>query len=178
MDYKESSLWCDSLGNEDYKEKELRKRLCDEYESSRKKAAFLLAKIQKDFPNLTIHDISHIDNLWLVASTITGNNYEINPLEGYVLGCAFLVHDAVLSYDAIGGVEALRNTSEWKDYYADYDSNEESEEIIKACDFKTIRFLHANKAEDIFSKIFRREDGTSFYIIKDLSLREHLGEII
>jgi len=48
MDYKESSLWCNSLGNEDYKEKELRKRLCDEYESSRKKAAFLLSKIQKD----------------------------------------------------------------------------------------------------------------------------------
>ena len=48
MDYKESSLWCNSLGNEDYKEKELRKRLSDEYESSRKKAAFLLSKIQKD----------------------------------------------------------------------------------------------------------------------------------
>lgn len=178
MDYKESSLWCNSLGNEDYKEKELRKRLCDEYESSRKKAAFLLAKIQKDFPNLTIHDISHIDSLWHIASTITGKNYEINPLEGFVLGCAFLAHDAVLSYDAIGGVDVLRNTREWKDYYADYDSNMDSEEIIKECDFKTIRLLHANRAEDIFSQIFKREDGTRFYIIDDLSLREHLGELI
>ena len=162
MDYKESSLWCNSLGNEDYKEKELRKRLCDEYESSRKKAAFLLSKIQKDFPNLTIHDISHIDSLWHIASTIIGKNYEINPLEGFVLGCAFLVHDAVLSYDAIGGVEALRNTSEWKDYYADYDSNEESEEIIKACDFKTIRFCMQIKLKTFFRRFFEEKMGLAF----------------
>lgn len=177
MDYKQSALWCNSLGNDIYKEEELRKKLCDEYELARKNAAFLLGKIQKDFPNLTIHDISHIDNLWHIASTITGNDYEINPLEGFVLGCAFLVHDAVLSYDAIGGVDVLRSTKEWKDYYADYDSNLDSETIKKECDFKTIRLLHANKAEEIFSQIFQREDGTSFFIIDDSSLRKHLGEL-
>lgn len=178
MDYKQSRLWRNSLGNESYNETELRNRLCNEYESSRGNAIFLLDKIQNDFPNLTIHDISHIDNLWHIASIITGNEYEINPLEGFVMGCAFLVHDAVLSYDVIGGVEALRNTCEWKDFYADYDSNMESEEIIKECDFRTIRLLHAERAEAIFSQIFQREDGTSFYIINDLSLREHLGELI
>jgi len=180
MDYKESSLWCNSLGNDRYKEKKLRNQLCDEYESSRENASFLLDKIRKDFPNLTVHDISHIDNMWHIASTITGKNYELNPLEGFVLGCAFLVHDAVLSYDAIGGLDELRSTYEWKDYYADYDSDSIIDEDIikKECDFKTIRLLHANRAEDIFTHVFHREDGTSFYIIKDLSLREHLGDII
>ena len=179
MNYKDSSLWCNSLGNDNYKD-EKREKLCDEYESSRKNASFLLDKIRMDFPNLTVHDISHIDNMWHVASTIIGDEYEVNPLEGFILGCAFLVHDAVLSYDAIGGVEKLRETREWKDYYADYDHkiNIDEEQKRKECDFKTIRLLHANRAEDIFSKMFQKEDRTSFYIINDSSLRDHLGELI
>lgn len=62
-------------------------------------------KIRKDFPPLTVHDISHVDSLWQVVSVITGDDYEINPLEGFVLSCAFLMHDAVLSYEAVGGKE-------------------------------------------------------------------------
>lgn len=177
MNYKESFLWKNSLGNINYFEDDLCYKLCSAYEHARENASCLLKKIGEDFPDLTIHDITHIDNLWHVASVITGPNYIVNPLEGFVLGCAFLVHDAVLSYDAIGGVDKLRNTTEWKDFYADYESSDDLEQIYKECDFKTIRLLHANKAESIFSQEFN-DNGRSFYIIDDYSLRKHLGEII
>lgn len=178
MDYKKSSLWRNSIGNDSLCEKALREKLQYEYELARNNSAYLLDKIRKDFPQLTIHDITHVDNLWFIASTITGAMYEINPLEGFVLGCTFLVHDAVLSYDAVGGEENLRNTAEWKDYYADYDCNVDENQKVLECDFKTIRLLHAHKAEEIFKKEFWRADGTGFYIIDDISIRNHLGEII
>jgi len=152
MDYKKSSLWRNSIGNDSLCEKALREKLQYEYELARNNSAYLLDKIRKDFPQLTIHDITHVDNLWFIASTITGAMYEINPLEGFVLGCTFLVHDAVLSYDAVGGEENLRNTAEWKDYYADYDCNVDENQKVLECDFKTIRLLHAHKAEEIFKK--------------------------
>ena len=178
MTYKDTSLWRNSIGNDSYNETELRAKLKNQYELARKNAIFLLDKIRKDFPNLTVHDITHIDNMWHIASVITGESYTINPLEGFVLGCAFLVHDAVLSYYAFGGKEMLRETVEWKDYYADDDSIVDEEQKKTSCDFKTIRLLHAKMAEKIFEQVFSKDDGTSFYIIEEKSLRIHLGELI
>ena len=70
-------------------------------------------------------------------------------MEGFVLGCAFLMHDAVLSYEAAGGKTALRETVVWKDFYADYyddQTKSENDKIIET-DFRTIRYIHANKCE-------------------------------
>jgi hypothetical protein len=147
---------------------------------SRKNASFVLNKIREDFPNLTVHDITHVDGLWQVASVIVGDNYSVNPLEAFVLGCAFLMHDAVLSYDAVGGIDHLRSLNEWKDYYEDYkkdDSLEEKEKLFET-DFLTIRLLHAKKAEVLHNQLFDRGDGSRFYLIENESLRSHYGEII
>lgn len=164
-----TSLWKRTLGKEDWKVARLRKSFFE----ARNNAAFLLDKIHKDFPDLTIHDITHVDSLWRVADTIIGPNYCINPLEGYILGIAFLIHDAALSYDAADGVTALRNTIEWKDYYAMKPEDMEESEFEKHCDFMTIRALHAKYAEHLLDNRILI-NGENVFIVGDDLYRRHL----
>lgn len=180
MDYKETELWKNSIDNISYGNDQQREKLKQIFFRTRENAEFILAKIRNDFPSLTVHDISHVDSLWQVGSVITGDAYEMNPLEGFVLGCAFLMHDAVLSYEAVGGKEKLRETIEWKDYYSDYKEKEylTEETRLYETDFRTIRLLHAKYAEQLYKQIFEKTDESRFYIIADESLRVHLGEII
>ena len=160
MDYKETLLWKNSIDNTEYGNDSQREELKQAFFRARNNAKFILDKIRSDFPSLTVHDISHVDSLWQVGSVITGNDYDINPLEGFVLGCAFLMHDAVLSYEAAGGQERLRVTIEWKDYYADYKGKECSTEEIRLyeTDFSTIRLLHAKYAEQLYKHSKKQMD--------------------
>lgn len=169
-----TSLWKRTLGSNKKEVKNLR----ESFLKARENAAILLDKIRYDFPKLTIHDITHVDSLWNVADTIIGKDYPINPLEGYILGIAFLIHDAALSYDAVGGKEALRATTEWKDAHAYKDNNLNDEDFEKECDFVTIRVLHARNAETILKKEFRHDNGTTFYIIDNNEYRNKFGKLI
>ena len=45
---------------------------------------------------------------------------------------------------------------------------EQNEELKKECDFIAIRLLHAKKAESILDQLFKRDNGTTFYIIDDI----------
>ncbi len=179
MKYSDTILWKKSLADKGDDYDISRKKLRDAFEVARKNTTEILQKIRTDFPVLTVHDITHADSLWQVASVIVGEAYELNPLEGFVLGCAFLLHDAALSYDAAGGKNALRGKTEWKDFYADYqnDANLSSEEKLYEADFRTIRFLHAKYAENLYNRKFSHADG-SFYIIEDESLRIHFGALV
>ena len=116
MDYENTSLWQNTLGLEGDPNVE---RLRASYKSFRENTKGLLDEVRKDFPNLKDHSIEHVDNLWKISSLIIGKEYPINPLEGFILGCSFLVHDSVLSYKAFGGRNALRDTITWKDNYQD-----------------------------------------------------------
>ena len=102
MTYKDTTLWKEAF-NDKYGHIALRERLTNAFEIAHNNASFLLNKIRIDFPSLTIHDITHVDSLWQVASIIAGKDYQLNPLEGFILGCSFLLHDAALSYIAVGG---------------------------------------------------------------------------
>ena len=179
MTYKDSTLWKEAF-NDKYEHTALRERLTNAFEIAHNNASFLLDKIRIDFPSLTIHDITHVDSLWQVASIIAGEDYQLNPLEGFILGCSFLIHDAALSYRAVGGKQTLRSTTEWKDFYADYipklDMTAEEKEY--ETDFRTIRYLHAKYAMGLCNQIFERENGSTFYIIEDDELRNHLCQTI
>lgn len=170
----QTSLWKRTLGSDDEDVKPLKESFLD----ARENAAFLLDKIRPDFPNLTIHDITHVDSLWTVADAIIGENYPINPLEGYVLGIAFLIHDAALSYDAVGGKEKLRNTIEWKDAYADGPGDKSEEEFKKECDFIAIRALHAENAKKLLSESFKDENGITINIHGNDPYLNHYGNLI
>ena len=180
MEYTDTTLWRTSLANHGDAHDHLRRSLREAFERSRNNAKEILDKIRIDFPALTVHDITHVDSLWQVGSVIAGPEYGLNPLEGYVLGCAFLMHDAVLSFEAAGGQDALRKTVEWRDFYVDYqkDSSLSPNQQCYETDFRTIRLLHAKYAENLYDTRFLRADGSTFYIIEDESLRTHLGALI
>lgn len=148
------------------------------YLSLREQIQGLLQEIRSDFPNLTVHDIDHVDSLWRIASLIVGKNYPITPMEGYVLGCAFLIHDAVLSYKAFGGKDKLRETAEWKDLYQPFaNTSNDTEEKRQSIDFKVLRMLHAKECKDLLSKQFGN-DGKTYYLLENNELRTHYAEII
>lgn len=180
MKYTETTLWKTAFSLKNDGNDTLRLGLIEKFKITRRNAEFLLNKIREDFPSLTIHDITHVDALWQVASVIAGQDYFLNPLEGFILGCAFLMHDAALSYYSVGGVKCLRSTIEWKDYYEDYsvESSFSEDEKLYETDFKTIRLLHAKNAENLYRQLFGGLSGTRFYIIDDDTLRNHCGKLI
>jgi hypothetical protein len=176
INYENSSLWKKSLGIQGDQSVD---RLRTSYLSFRDHMIGLLDEVRIDFPNLTDHSIEHVDNLWRIASLLTGGNYPINPLEGFVLGCAFLIHDSVLSYKAFGGKEGLRDTIDWKDYYQDIIGTEyDTEEGKQQLDFTVIRLLHARKCSDVLFRQFEGMDGNNFYLLSDDELRIHYGQLI
>ena len=179
MNYHKTTLWKTAFLDSSNENSELRETLIKELNQCRENAKYLLEKIRNDFPSLTVHDITHVDGLWQVASVLTGPEYPINPLEGFVLGVAFILHDAALSYQAVGGKSVLRETTEWKDFFSDYGENSElsQEEKLYETDFRAIRFLHAKYAKTLYKTLFTRNDGTNFYIIGNESLRNHLGKL-
>ena len=80
MNFIDTTLWRNAFLEKNDGNDGLRESLRDALLNARKNASYLLDKIRGDFPNLTIHDITHVDGLWQVASVITGENYYINPL--------------------------------------------------------------------------------------------------
>lgn len=178
----QTSLWKRTLGSDDEDVKPLRESFLD----ARKNAAFLLDKIRIDFPNLTVHDITHVDSLWSVADTIINKEnpanpddyYPINPLEGYILGIAYLIHDAALSYDAVGGKEKLRETIEWQDAYAEHPGDTDDEEFKKDCDFFAIRARHAENAKRLLSESFKDNNGLTINIHGNDPFLNHYGHLI
>ena len=179
-----TTLWKSTLSliTEDEFQSE-RERLRSAFVSLRKKTKDLVAQIGKALPELTQHDISHIDALWETASIIVGEGYELSPLEGFVLGAAFLLHDSALCFEAFeNGRTGLRATIQWKDAFAEINESNptfEVSEIEKHADFATLRNLHALQAEKLLFRNWR-DDRTSneIYLLEDQDLRNHLGKLI
>ena len=183
QEYERTSLWGASLRDARDGLDNHRQRLRTEYSSFRSRVGKLVERIQQDFPSLTVHDLSHIDELWRIASLIAGPDYSINPLEAFVLGGAFLLHDSALCFEAYrGGRDAVHATDQWQDAFAAESrkspSNPESERK-DAADFVAVRSLHASQARDL-AAISWKQPGTEdpVYLINDSHIRMHLGERI
>ena len=48
----------------------------------------------------------------------------------------------------------------------------------KRADFDTIRYIHAKEAERIIKQEYRDAEGHSFFILEDMMLRNHFGDVI
>lgn len=181
--FETSSLWRSTLAtvdNDIYSTQ--RERLCTAYLGLREKIIPLCNRIFSSFNELTIHDVTHLDALWETVSLIAGSDYELTPLEGFVLGCSFLLHDSALSYEAFDIAE-LRGTPEWKDSYAfEHDVNPllSSEQKEHNADFATIRILHSKQAKYLLMRVLPTSIvGTpDVFLLDDHELRTHLGELI
>lgn len=180
--YENASLWKNSLSKklgEDQYEKE-RDSFRVQYELFRDKARILAGEINRDLPNYTVHDITHIDALWDMASIIAGENYELNPAEAFVLGGAFLIHDLGMGLAAYPeGKENLKEGVLWKDKYCfikrNY-PNKPSHEIEKETLEIVLRELHAIHAEKLALISWGCDD--KIYLIDDGELRSNYGAII
>ena len=151
--YKLSTLWKTAFPDNATDHIEQRQRIVQAYERFHERVAHLLQQIQKELPNLTLHDITHVDTLWEVASQIAGPSYPFNPAEALVLGGAFLLHDAAHCRAAYsGGLDEIRKLAEWRDASARHNLDPEmlnpGSDDFQAVLFDTLRVLHPQQAKN------------------------------
>ena len=187
--YQDTITWKKILGNgiEYKKECELLKV---EYEKFRDKAKLLASEIASVLPNYTVHDISHVDALWDMTDIFLPENYPISPAECFVLGGAFIIHDLGMGIAAYPeGIKGIQKESIWKDTVAqlskesgvhyDFDRPESIDrEIDKIATDKTLRILHAQKAQELAKMSWKDCDGKDIFLIDDKNLRDAYGSII
>jgi len=176
-----STLWKNTLGNTSSdKFSSQIEDLRVSFTKFRSNTANLVSQIIGDFDNLTLHDITHLDALWEIASLIVGEDYPLNPMEAFVLGGAFLLHDAALCFEAYkDGKSGVRETLQWKDVHTELLNNGiNDEDAQKYADFSAIRSLHASQAEQILEHDVSKNIGTSSFLLEDPTLRSHLGSLI
>jgi Histidine kinase-, DNA gyrase B-, and HSP90-like ATPase len=156
----------------------------------RKKATLLVAQAAKDIPQFTVHDITHLDAIWELASLIAGPEYRLNPAEAYVFGASVLLHDAAMSLAAYpGGLTEIQRTDEWGDAVAvtsgrlaggrrpDQSVTDPAPlaEVIP----EVLRALHAKHAAQLPATEWRSaKDGSSEFLIDDPELRSCYGPVI
>ena len=152
-------------------------RLVTSLRSAREHVGQLTKRIASSLPTLTVHDLSHLDGIWTVASTITGDEFSLNPLEGYLFGTAVLLHDAALCFEAYsGGQAAVRTTVQWKDAHNRRMANNKPVDLA-AVDFEALRNLHALRATSLAVEPWNTDNGLQ-YIIDDAELRSQYGQLI
>ena len=172
-----SALWLRCFG-EEVKIPNIQ-RLVVSLRDTRERIKLLTDRISSTLPGLTLHDVSHLDALWEVADIIAGENFELNPLEAYVFGCAVLLHDACLCFEAYeGGQEAVKQTVVWQDIRQQLVLSAKLKDVDREADFLALRILHAKQAERLATYAWNDEDGTQTYVIDDSDLREHYGSLI
>jgi hypothetical protein len=167
-------------------------RLRSSFVSFRQRAAALAGEIHRDLPDLTVHDITHLDALWEIADIISGGEFRLTPTEGYVLGGAFLLHDLALSVAAYpSGIEELKRGQKWNDVAAlqfveKYNRRPTPEElssppqvILTSAMAHLLRRLHAEQAERLGMMAWSpSKNGPQQYLIEDTEIRQTYGRIV
>ena len=191
--FKRTELWKNTLElRENDSIFDARERLRSAFELFRERAALLASEINRDLPEFTVHDVSHIDALWEMAELITGTAYPITPTEAFVLGGAFLIHDLGMGLAAYPeGIKNLRENPLWTDTKAlllkrrlgRYPSREElsveDSELNKKIKETTLRNLHARHAERLALVSWKKEGSDQeYFLIDSPELRRSFGEVI
>lgn len=181
--YKELGLWSRNIGEGSASAQ--REQLRASYNSFWGNAVELSREIQRDLPQLTLHDERHFEALWARADQIAGNDFVLTPLEVFVFGGAILLHDAANSLAAFPGRHsALEATPEWRDAVAQWaerqdgdESGEPDAEAKRGLLLETLRAVHAERARELAD--FEVEAaGRRHHLLGDDELRTHLGALI
>ncbi|VTU24964.1 High temperature protein G [Variovorax sp. SRS16] len=160
-----------------------REMLRQSFLSFRGRVADLVATLGSELPGLTVHDITHLDALWRIAQEIAGSEYPLNPAEAYVLGGAFLLHDAAHVLAAYPGrLSEIKQSVHWQDFVAQRSQGLEpvaGSEAEKSAIFQVLRHLHAEQAQRL-PGIYWQVDaqGDRFYLIENQALREYYSDSI
>jgi Histidine kinase-, DNA gyrase B-, and HSP90-like ATPase len=187
-----NSLWRNSIGEEKLDSQEsFRNMLLVAYENFRKNVMVLSAEIARDLPNFTVHDITHIDALWETAGLITGDGYDLNPMEAFVLGSSILLHDLGMASAAyVNGISNLYEGHEWEDIVeyslrqklgripTQEEKNDIPYEVLENAKATRLRELHATHAENLTSAVWTTKEGQTYRLLEDQELLAHFGEYI
>lgn len=188
-----TGIWQRTLAPQKDVDSASRDRLRNAFIQFRERAEILSKEISRDFPEFTVHDITHIDALWELADLVIGPEYPLTPAEAFVLGGAFLIHDLGMGLAAYPeGKEALYKKSIWKDtitYFlmeklGRFPTTEEIDSPDKEVENKTIgevlRVLHAERAEELAFVKWEDEssNSTRYHLIEDPEIRNEYGSII
>lgn len=187
--YKDTITWKKILGD-GCSNKEDCNFLKVEYEKFRSNAEILASEIGHTLPNYTVHDITHIDALWEMTDIFLPDDYPLSPIECFVLGGAFILHDlgmAIVAYPE--GTRGIQMENIWKDTVANLSKQkgisydlENSDSIDQDINIiaieKTLRLLHAQKAKVLAKMSWKNSSGKEIYLIDDEKLRNAYGGII
>lgn len=176
-------LWQTTLGKPADALERPRAILRESFLSFRSRVADLVSTIGSELPGLTVHDITHLDALWRVADQIIGEAYPLNEAEAYVLGGAFLLHDAAHAVAAYPGrMSEIRRTVEWEDLisqrYEGQDPTPGSSNERTAI-FQVLRLLHAKQAQKLpFLEWKASAEMPSMSLIENLDVRNYYADVI
>lgn len=167
-----------------------RERLRAELRAMRERAAQLAGQIRGDLPELTVHDVEHLDALWPLASRIGGQSLNFTPLETLVFGAAVLIHDLGLAVAAYpGGKSSLRSEPEWSDAVAvelrarlhRSPSRREIEnpngDVEVAAQRRILRMRHAEQAAALGDASWEPRPGVTLHLLSD-EIRHDFGHLI
>ena len=157
----------------------------------RERAAQLVSRIATDLPEITVHDLSHLDALWDTGSLVAEGAVDVSPAESFVLGASILLHDAAMSLAAYpGGVAEIRTTVAWQDAIARValsakesggdriDVDDPPDTIVRQIIPEVLRRLHAKHAEVLAEQAWASPDDADIYLIEDTDLRRFYGPTI
>lgn len=183
MTFKKTTLWKSAFENSrSDSTAEEQSYFAERYEAMRSRAAVLVTKIAADLPNMTVHDVTHLDALWDMASIAAGENVDLNPAEALVFGGAVLFHDSAMTLAAYpDGIEELRAETEWLDFYKRYsedvgsNGSEGVKEAEKRATSDALRALHAKQAERLPMISWEGPQKQAMFIIEDQKIRNFYG---
>jgi hypothetical protein len=183
--FEQSNLWKQGLAIRKGSDPEASAReiLRTSFLQTREAVTPLVAQIHSELPDLTIHDITHLDSLWLIADVLMGDKYDINPAETFVLGITFLLHDAACTTFAYSnGINGLMDTTEWKDIVALNNLSQNSlthgNRSYQIALFEVLRLLHPKQAEKLLTHNWPDLEGEDRYLMQNPDLRSYYGRDI
>ena len=162
-----------------------------QYLSIRERTEHLVSRIAADLPGMTVHDISHLDALWDMASSVAVGAVNVNSAEAFVLGGSILLHDAAMSFAAYpGGLPEVRTTVAWRDAIARFaltleesgdekiDVDNPPDAVVQRIVPDVLRQLHAERAEELAGQTWDAVDGSQVYLVENSDLRWFYGPTI
>lgn len=185
--YERSSLWQASLGRrKSDPDSRARELLRSAFVGFRDRCAVLAADVATALPNYTVHDITHIDALWEIADIVAGEDIELNALEGFILGGAFLLHDLGMAAAAYSNRATIRESvpdlwleGELRIGVQGKKPNELTAIEQRAVEEFVLRVNHARKAEELASQIWvDQRSGESYRLIDNADLRFQFAPLI
>ncbi|MHC4878211.1 MAG: HD domain-containing protein, partial [Planctomycetota bacterium] len=136
--------------------------------------------------------MTHIDALWECADLLLGKSHELDPTEAFILGGAFLLHDAGLALASYpGGPAEVRSHLLWQDCLSQQFLNSRGRaispdelkspphDVEQAATETFLRLNHAAQASKLGTVAFSGStEGAGLYLIEDAELRSAFGELI